>query len=156
MNMADILQFFPAKLSFDLLQYIAVGLIGFVLAVAMLVWIRRILRKWRFGAEREDVAKHWTDVEALMKHGDAMRYRLALIQADAVLDLALKIKGFPGTTTGERLKFASKKHRDLKQAFWARSLRNSIVHEAGAELKIADAQRAIEAFRKALVILGAL
>ncbi len=140
----------------DVLGYVAIGAVGFVLAVVMLVWIRRILRRWRFGEERENVAKHWTEVEALMKRGDAMSYRLALIQADAVLDLALKVKAFPGTTTGERLKFASRKYRDLKKAFWARSVRNRIVHEAGSELKIAEAKSAIGELRRALVILGAL
>lgn len=140
----------------DVLQYVAIGAVGFVLAVVMLVWIRRTLRKWRFGAERENVAKHWADVETLMKRGDAMSYRLALIQADAVLDLALKVKAFPGTTTGERLKFASRRYRELKWTFGARSLRNRIVHEAGAELSIAEAKSAIGELRRALVILGAL
>lgn len=140
----------------DVLQYVAIGAVGFVLAVVMLVWIRRTLRKWRFGEERENVAKHWAEVEALMKRGDTMSYRLALIQADAVLDLALKVKAFPGTTTGERLKFASRKYRDLKKTFWARSVRNRIVHEAGSELKIAEAKNAIGELKRALIVLGAL
>lgn len=140
----------------DVLQCVAIGAVGFVLVVVMLVWIRRTLRRWRFGEERENVAKHWAEVEALMKRGDAMSHRLALIQADAVLDLALKVKAFPGTTTGERLKFASRKYRDLKKTFWARSVRNRIVHEAGSELKIAEAKNAIGELRRALVVLGAL
>ncbi len=155
-NMLDILQSYSTRLSFDLLRYVAIGLVGFVVVVVILVWMRRTLRKWRFGAERENVAKHWADVEALMKRGDAMSYRLAVIQADAVLDLALKVKAFPGTTTGERLKFASRKYKDLKKTFWARSVRNRIVHEAGAELKIAEAKSAIGELRRALVVLGAL
>ena len=140
----------------DVLQYVAIGLVGFVLAVVMLVWVRRTLRRWRFGEERENVAKHWAEVEALMKRGDAMSYRLAIIQADAVLDLALKTKAFPGTTTGERLKFASRKYKDLRKTFWARSVRNRIVHEAGSELKIAEAKRVIIELKRALVVLGAL
>ena len=115
-----------------------------------------VIRLTRYNHKRDNVAKHWADVEALMQRGDAISYRLALIQADAVLDLALKVKAFPGTTTGERLKFASRKYTDLKQTFWARSLRNRIVHEAGAELKIAEVKSAIGALKQALVILGAL
>ena len=140
----------------DVLGYVAIGAVGFVLAVMMLVWIRRTLRRWRFGAERENVTKHWAEVEALIKRGDVMSHRLALIQADAVLDLALKAKAFPGTTTGERLKFASRKYRDLKKTFRARSVRNRIVHEAGSELKIAEAKSAIGELKRALVVLGAL
>ncbi len=154
--MPDISEFARLKLSFDAIEYIAVGILGFVLAVVMLVWIRRTLRRWRFGAERENVAKHWVEVEALMKRGDAMSYRLAVIHADAVLDLALKTKAFPGTTTGERLKFASRKYPELKKTFWARSVRNRIVHEAGSELKIIEAKGVIGELRKALVILKTL
>jgi hypothetical protein len=154
--MADNLQLFSAKLSFTLLQYVGMGVVGFMVLVIALVWIRRALRRWRFGSERENVAKHWADVEGLLKRGDAMSYRLALIQADAVLELALKVKGFSGATTGERLNAASRRHRDLKQTFWARSLRNKIVHEAGAELKISEAKSAIGELKRALVVLGAL
>mgnify|MGYP001567257168 FL=1 len=140
----------------NVLPYVVIGTIGFVLAIILTVWVRRTLRRWRFGADRESVTKHWQAVEDLAARGDAMSYRLAIIQADAVLDLALKAKAFPGTTTGERLKFASRKYRDLRRAFWARSLRNRLVHEAGSDLKIGDAKRAIADFREALVELGAL
>ncbi|MFA6017812.1 MAG: hypothetical protein WCT28_02435 [Patescibacteria group bacterium] len=140
----------------DVLLYIAIGIVGFVLAVVALVCIRRALRRWRFGAERENVVKHWQAVETLVQRGDETSYRLALIQADSVLDLALRVKAFPGTTTGERLKFASRKYPELRKTFWARSLRNRIVHESGSELKIKEAKSAISALRQALVVLGAL
>lgn len=154
--MNEIAEILGAKLSVDVISSIIIGVLGFVFTVIALVWIRRTARRWRFGAERENVAKHWADVEALMKRGDVASHRLAVIQADAVLELALKVKGFPGATTGERLKLASRKHRELKKTFWARSVRNKIVHEAGTELPINEARRAIAEFEDALVILGAI
>ena len=102
------------------------------------------------------MAKHWKAVEDLAGRGDVMSLRLAIVHADAVLDLALKAKSFPGKTTGERLKFASRKYHQLQQTFWARSLRNTLVHEAGSDLKIAQAEKAIAEFKRALIVLGAL
>ena len=154
--MGDILKIIQSKFGFDLIPYVAIGIIGFVLLVIVTVWLRRAMRRWRFGSERGNVAKHWKAVEDLADHGDAIHLRLAIIQADAVLDLALKAKSFPGTTTGERLKFASRKYHDLQRTFWARSLRNTLVHEAGSEMKIAQAEKAIAEFKRALMVLGAL
>ncbi len=138
------------------LPYVVIGAVGFVFLLIATVWLRRAMRRWRFGSERDSVVKHWRAVEDLAGRGDAMSLKLAIIQADAVLDLALKAKSFPGTTTGERLKFASRKYHNLQRTFWARSLRNTLVHEAGSELKIAQAKKAIAEFKRALVTLGAL
>ncbi len=154
--MPDISRIQMLKLSFDIIPYVVIGVVGFVFLVIATVWIRRTMRRWRFGSERDSVAKHWKAVEDLAGRGDIMSLRLAIIQADAVLELALKAKAFPGTTTGERLKFASRKYHDLQRTFWARSLRNTLVHEAGSELKIAQAEKAIAEFKRALVVLGAL
>jgi hypothetical protein len=140
----------------DYQTQIVIAVVGFVFTVIALTWIRRAARRWRFGAERDVVAKHWADVENLIDRGDDMSLRLALIQADAVLDLALKAKAFPGTTTGERLKFASRKYRQLRQTFWARSLRNRLVHEAGAEVSTGELRRAVGELKRALETLGAL
>ncbi len=145
-----------ASMASAVLPYVVIVAVGFVFLVIAAVWIRRAMRRWRFGSERSNVAKHWRAVEDLASRGDVMSLRLAIIQADAVLDLALKAKAFPGTTTGERLKFASRKYHNLQQTFWARSLRNTLVHEAGSELKIAQAEKALAEFKRALVTLGAL
>jgi len=138
------------------LPYVAIGAASFIILVILTVWLRRTMRRWRFGSEQGNVAKHWKAVEDLAARGDVMSLRLAIVHADAVLDLALKAKAFPGTTTGERLNSASKKYTRLQNTFWARSLRNTLVHEPGSELKISQAHKAIAEFKFALITLGAL
>ena len=56
----------------NVLPYVVIGTIGFVLAIILTVWVRRTLRRWRFGADRESVTKHWQAVEDLAARGDAM------------------------------------------------------------------------------------
>ncbi len=140
----------------DIFLSVLIGAIGFVVLLIATVWLKRAMRRWRFGKEGESVAKHWKEVEKLADRGDEMSLKLAIIQADAVLDFALKAKAFRGETTGERLSAASRKYTRLKNTFWARSLRNTLVHEAGSELKIAQAHKAIAEFKFALITLGAL
>ena len=132
-----------------------ISIVGFCILLVATVWIRRAVRRWRFGNHNE-VAKYWQAVDDLLKRGDVTSYRLALIQADAVLDVALRAKAFPGTTTGERLSFATKKYPKLRNTFWARSLRNRLVHEAGLDIRTGEIKRAIAELRRALVTLGAL
>ena len=116
----------------------------------------RALRRWQFGNQREEVKKAWADVEGLLTRGDTMSLRLAVIHADAVLDLALKSKHFPGDTMGHRLRVATYKYRNLRRVGWAHGLRNKLVHEANQSLKSSEAQRAVAAFRSALKEMGAL
>ncbi len=150
MNNVDV-----SMISFGIVPYVAVAIGGFLLLLMFTVWMRRAVRRWRFG-KNDVIAKHWKDVQSLIDRGDCPSLRLALIQADSVLELALKAKAFPGATTGDKLKFASRKYRHLRQAFWARALRNRIVHEAGTECSIGELRRAVGELKKALETLGAL
>ncbi len=140
----------------EALPSVAFGAVGFVVLLIVTVLLRRAVRRWRFGDKRNDVARHWKAVEDLVNRGDEISLRMAIIQADAVLDLALKTRNFSGETTGERLNSASKMYRQLEPTFRARSLRNTLVHEAGSKVKNSTAFWAIGEFKKALVVLGAL
>lgn len=145
-----------ALMASNILPYVAIGAVGFFVLLIITVLLRRAVRRWRFGDKRNDVARHWKAVEDLVSRGDEISLRMAIIQADAVLELALKTRNFSGETTGERLNSASKMYRQLESTFRARSLRNTLVHEAGAKVKNSTALWAIGEFKKALVVLGAL
>lgn len=135
-------------------------LIALVVGVVMFLWVTtaltKVVRRLSFGKEREAVIKAWGEVQDLVRRGDDMSLRLAVIHGDAVLDMALKAKSFPGTKMAERLRFATHKYRGLKSVGWAHGLRNTLVHEPAHRLNRPEAKRAITAFHKALNDLGAL
>jgi hypothetical protein len=81
---------------------------------------------------------------------------LAIIDADNLLDQALKGRRFKGKTTGERLVAAQHELTANNLVWFGHKLRNRIVHEDVRKLKKADMLEALSGFRQALRDLGAL
>jgi len=108
------------------------------------------------GTDREAMRARWTEIERSMESGGEMGRKLAVIEADKLLDHALKALAMPGATLGERLKFAQYKYPELRDVWWAHKVRNQLAHEASYHLDASMARNALKAFRKALHRLGAI
>jgi hypothetical protein len=80
---------------------------------------------------------------------------LAVIDADKLLDEALKKKNFKGKTMGERLVSAQRSLTDNDAVWYAHKLRNRLVHEPDVKLKKNEAQKALTGFKVGLQDLGA-
>jgi hypothetical protein len=80
---------------------------------------------------------------------------LAVIDADKLLDDALKKRNFRGKTMGERLVAAQRTLSDNDAVWYAHKLRNRLVHEPEVRLKKNEAQVALAGFKKGLHDLGA-
>lgn len=105
------------------------------------------------------VRDKWAEIEQAVSLGGDSRYKNAVIEADKLVDYALKSRGVVGETMGDRLKNAKgkfPKYADYDNLWFAHKVRNSIAHEAGHDVVVSEVKRAIEAFRVALKILGAL
>ena len=96
----------------------------------------------------------WLELLARVKTPEGMI--LAIIDADKLLDEALRKKGFSGKTMGERLVAAQRSLSDNDAVWYAHKLRNRIVHEPDVKLKKNEAQNALGGFKKGLHDLGAL
>ena len=81
---------------------------------------------------------------------------LAIIDADKLVDEALKKLHFNGKTMGERLVAAQRSLTNNDSIWYAHKLRNRLVHEPNVRLKKSEAQMALTGFRQALRDLGAL
>ncbi len=97
---------------------------------------------------------HWAQLLERVKSPEGMI--LAVIDADKLLDEALKKRGFNGKTMGERLVAAQRSISDNDSVWYAHKLRNRLVHEPGVRLKKSEAQNALAGFRQGLKDLGAL
>jgi len=98
--------------------------------------------------------RKWLELLARVKSADGMM--LAVIDADKLLDEALKKRNFRGKTTGERLVSAQRSLSDNDAVWYAHKLRNRLVHEPDIKLKKREAQNALNGFRQGLKDLGAL
>lgn len=110
-------------------------------------------------AERErlkaEFQRHWQTIEQWQAEG---RLKDAVMQADILLDKALQASGVNGKTLGERLKSAQSRLSKmvLDMAWDAHKVRNRLAHELHYRLTEAEAQRALNNFKKVLRELGVL
>lgn len=96
----------------------------------------------------------WTDLLGRVKSPEGMM--LAVIDADKLLDEALKKRHLRGRTMGERLVAAQRLLSDNDAVWYAHKLRNRLVHEPNVKLKKREARDALEGFKKGLRDLGAI
>lgn len=96
----------------------------------------------------------WSELLAKVKTNDGMA--LAIIDADKLVDDALKKRHFKGKTMGERLVAAQRTLSDNDAVWFGHKLRNRLVHEQNVRLKKRDVQKSLAGFRQALRDLGAL
>lgn len=122
--------------------------------LAVLALITFIARRPVKGLNREYFTNRWKELQKGLARSDA--WPLAIINADSLLDEALKKRRFKGRTMGERLVAAQKTLSDNDTAWYAHKLRNKLVHEVDTELKQKEVQKALLGFRQALRDLGAL
>ncbi len=81
--------------------------------------------------------------------------KLAILEADKLLDLLLKKKGYSGSL-GEKMKRADKLFSDSNAVWNAHKLRNRLAHELEVQCSPDEFQRAIRGFEKAYKDMGLL
>jgi len=102
---------------------------------------------------------HSSRLQDVFNHSDSENpndWKLAIIEADIILDDALKQKGYPGTSLGERLKsLSSQELRSLQDAWEAHKIRNRIAHD-GADFVLTKhiAQETIGRYQRVFSELG--
>jgi hypothetical protein len=98
----------------------------------------------------------WVRIERLMSSGSEADWRLAIIEADNLLEDLLDEKGVVGDTIGEKLKSLGAGGLSSLQAAWdAHSVRNQIAHEGlEYELSEREARRTIGLFEIVFRELG--
>jgi len=139
--------------------------IGPIVAFAAVLWfaytgvskLRNLFARRGFDErDRDETRRRWREVEQMLRQPGELGRKMAVIEADKLLDQALKSISMPGTTLGERLKFAAYKYPDLREVWWAHRLRNQLAHESSTHLDEGMARKALAQFKRALERLGAL
>lgn len=113
----------------------------------------------RKGAKRLNVDEYrvkYLAIENQLKRDETSSYHLAVLNADKLVDLALRECGTNGETMGDRLKNSNAKFSDLNGLWTAHKLRNRIAHESDVVVAYDEARYALSCFKKALKDLGAI
>ena len=89
--------------------------------------------------------------------GDANDLKMAVVEADNILNDALRYAGVRGVNLGDRLKNVKRGQMPNLEDVWAaHKLRNEIAHGMNLSIKRDTAERALEAYETALKNLGVL
>lgn len=125
-----------------------------------------IKRGWVLGGagakgrvDKSFVSRKWQEIEALMQQQKPSSYKVAILDADKLVDYVLKTKVGTDGNMGERLKKSQKlfsSYQNYNNLWEAHKMRNRVAHEADHELHFAEAKKNIGYFKKALRDLGAM
>ena len=96
----------------------------------------------------------WQTLQGLLK--EKATWPLAIIDADKLLDDALKKSHYRGKTMGERLMSAQREIKNNDEVWFGHKLRNQLVHEEQVKLTERKVKDALIGIRGALKDLGAL
>ena len=98
--------------------------------------------------EKEDVnsgnkkTERWQNILKLVESENKNDWRMAIMDADNLLDEILIEQGYSGTNLGERLKSAD--FDTLQNAWEAHKVRNSIAHDSNFDLSKRETKRVIQ------------
>jgi hypothetical protein len=134
-------------------------MIGFLAAIIIfglivLALLTKFTPRRQARLDQQFFQQQWAELLARVKTPEGMV--LAVVDADKLLDHALKKHHFKGKTMGERLVSAQRMISDNDAVWYAHKLRNRLVHEPNVKLKKKEAQTALAGFRQGLKDLGAM
>jgi hypothetical protein len=123
---------------------------------AMIIFAIILTRRRRSGLNVEKYRSDWLKIDNSLDNSNPMTFQMAILNADKLLDRALKDIGAPGDTMGDRLKVSSSRFSDINQVWTVHKLRNRIAHETDIKINLIVAKKAMYTYKKSLKELGAI
>lgn len=143
----DILEPFLPTIEITLNIFTAVFIAGIIIILRKFTELR--IKEVKLYApvkvEEAETTEHKTQWEIILDHvnsGNLAEWKIAIIEADNILEDILKEIGYGGETLGDRLKSAGDSD-SVQQAWEAHKVRNEIAHEGGKEITHHEAKRVI-------------
>jgi len=137
-----------------------VGIIFFLsqssfLKISYLIDISEFFTYRPYGSKK--MAGDWAKITRRLDAGAESEYKLAIIEADSILDDILKKIGIVGETLGARLeKINASSLSNIEEIREAHKTRNNIVHDPNYRLSLDETRKLISIYEKSLIDLQAL
>lgn len=152
---------FTVKIAFWAISVIMLGIIIFtLLRTHYLQWLFvqdfvQFFTMKPYGAKR--ITRQWNKIAGRLKAGIESEYKLAIIEADDLMDASLKKMGYVGQTLEEKLgKLTSATLPSIEQVYEVHRLRNDIVHDPDYRLALDEAQKTLDVYHRAFQDLNIL
>lgn len=134
---------------------IAIIVVLVVFSIVLQILTKALRRPEMHGMSPQRVKEIWKQIQQTGSQG-IMGAKLAVMEADKLLDGVLKSMMMPGDTMAERIKAAQYKYRGLEKVWWAHKLRNQLAHDSSSEITHRQAATALKDFEAALKTLNVL
>ena len=125
-----------------------------VVTVALLIVSSLVYRRVPKKLNPEKYLNDWKELQAYCR--DKSTWAQAIIDADKLLDKALKRRKFKGKRMGERMVAAQRMITNNDQLWFAHNLAKKVIADPTKKLTETDVKTALIGFRLALKDLGAL
>ncbi len=130
-------------------------LVGILVIGVLLMIVITFTRKAPKTINVQEYQESWLAIESSVTD-DVLSQYMAILNADKLLDKALRTLRYQGETMGERMTSASRVFTKREAVWAAHKLRNRIAHEESVKINALLTKRALTSFKKALKDLGAL
>jgi hypothetical protein len=130
--------------------------VGVLVVGILLIVVIALTKK---GPSQLDIDKYrlrWLAIEKQLDREQPTSFHMTVLNADKLLDQALRERGVRGETMGERMKTAKDTWSNANAVWTAHKLRNQIAHESDIQVGYDDARRALAGFKQALKDIGAI
>ncbi len=139
--------------------WIAFAVLILIVLIALGWGIQKMIRLFQqpelHGLDKKRILQMWAEIEQTAGQS-AMGGKMAIIEADKLLDKVLKSMFMPGETLGERLKAAAYKYPNIRQVWGAHRLRNQLVHDTSFEISSRQIKGALHEYQAALKTLNVM
>lgn len=97
------------------------------------------------------VPKSWQEISSRIESAEEANYKLAIIEADGLLDDVLKKMGYPGETMSERIqRITPGQLKSIYELQEAHKIRNNILHDPNFRLTSQKTREVIGLYEKVL------
>ncbi|KKT78979.1 hypothetical protein A2W48_01330 [Candidatus Giovannonibacteria bacterium RIFCSPHIGHO2_12_44_12] len=101
--------------------------------------------------QKKIMKSHWGKIMERFNAGTESDWRLAIVEADSLVDEVFKKIGFAGETLGDRISSISEQEvHSVAELKSAHQVRNNLVHTPGYKLSREDADRTMRHYHKVL------
>lgn len=104
--------------------------------------------------DREFFESQWASIESMSQNESG--WVQSIIEADKLMDEALKQNHYSGKTTAERMVSANRAFSNPNSIWRSHKIRNKVVHETRVKLRQQHVSSTLRGYKKALRDLGAL
>lgn len=126
-----------------------------IIGISLLIFMSLTRRGPRNTLDKDKYRSRWLAITQ-SAGSTTESWQFAIVGADKLVDSALRDRGIPGETMGERMKNGSAKITNIDGVWRAHKLRNRIAHEDNVQVSKRQANEALKIFKRALIDLGAL